>query len=146
MSIHAWCWKGCRIISYMWLNYRLEILIPLSKHDIWWKLKENIEKTMIVQERELGVTESKHLHVDLCTWARVVCSQWFFFNIHGNLLTHNKHLMWGFFLRNLLLKNFWISSLSFLSTIKPCEFAQGWAHSITFCTEQNSLGGRVEGL
>jgi hypothetical protein len=33
----------------------LEILIALSKHDMWWELKENIEKTMIVQERELGV-------------------------------------------------------------------------------------------
>jgi hypothetical protein len=33
----------------------LEISIPLSKHDIWWELKEKIEKTMIVQEKELGV-------------------------------------------------------------------------------------------
>jgi hypothetical protein len=52
----------------MWLNYRLEISIPLSKHDIWWELNENIEKTMIVQERELGMIQSKHLHVDLRTW------------------------------------------------------------------------------
>jgi len=39
----------------MWLNYILEIYIALSKHDIWRELKENIEKTILVQERELGV-------------------------------------------------------------------------------------------